>query len=796
MKLIVNPHKIEIIKDLVNEREIDITKCEFEFADEITAEYVKEAYFTFKGVSYKQLIINNECDIPNEVLAEKGQVEIGVVAYLIEDEEEIKRYNPSPAYFNTLVGSLKDKTENTEPITPTDKEQIEQAIANLEADKQDKLTAGDNITIENNVISAVDTIYDDTEIRSELNNKVDKVQGKGLSTNDYTNEEKTKLANLENYDDTEIKSDISNLQTNKADKSEIPDVSNFVTRSVNDLVNYYLKSETYTKTEVNNLIGSIEHLHFEIVEQLPSTGSSNIIYLVPRSESEESNVYDEYIYISNNWEKIGSTDIDLSGYVTTSDLNTALANYTTTTDLNTLLSGKQNTIDSSHKLSSDLVDDTNNTNKFVTSVEKTTWNGKVSQEELNQSQAVQDTKISYVENITDQLPKTSGIGAEVTLDTIEAEMSVGVKGNTEQDGTPTPSSPLNIKVATGNNTILISNSDNTESQTYTINLGNITLCGLGDYRDYFYKDEDKWYLYKTVDKKVYNGSTAEGWFKYSTNSFSSGKISSVRKSLCDYYEFKEGKTTATSLLDGEYCYASSTNNYAILIKNSNYDDVNSFKTWLSTHNITIYYVLETPTTTEITDTTLISQLNAIEEAMSYANQTNLSSTYESGNAPLFINAEAFSDIEKELDEKVDDVQVNGTSIVNGGVANIPIAEDSTTGNYGLVKLYSAYGLSKVTSGTYAGTMAISPAAVNGHIKPGTNMYKPIVPAYQDASAFYGLAKASGDTTQASSSNPVGTYTDTAKTKIQEMFGIVTLTQAEYDSIAVKSDATIYIIVED
>lgn len=55
-----------------------------------------------------------------------------------------------------------------------------------------------------------------------LENKVDKELGKGLSTNDYTTEEKNKLAGLNNYDDTEIKQDILNLETNKADKTEIP----------------------------------------------------------------------------------------------------------------------------------------------------------------------------------------------------------------------------------------------------------------------------------------------------------------------------------------------------------------------------------------------------------------------------------------------------------------------------------------------------------------------------------------------------------------------------------------------
>lgn len=55
------------------------------------------------------------------------------------------------------------------------------------------------------------------------------------------------------------------------------------------------------------------------------------------------------------------------------------------------LNGKQDTIDSSHKLSSDLVDDTNKTNKFVTSSEKTTWSGK-------QDQLVSGTNIKTINN--------------------------------------------------------------------------------------------------------------------------------------------------------------------------------------------------------------------------------------------------------------------------------------------------------------------------------------------------------------------------------------------------------------
>lgn len=73
--------------------------------------------------------------------------------------------------------------------------------------------------------SIVTSNYDDTEVRELIEGKVDKVEGKGLSTNDYTTAEKTKLANLENYNDTQIKQDIVDLNLNKADKTEIPDIS-------------------------------------------------------------------------------------------------------------------------------------------------------------------------------------------------------------------------------------------------------------------------------------------------------------------------------------------------------------------------------------------------------------------------------------------------------------------------------------------------------------------------------------------------------------------------------------------
>ena len=63
MKIIVNAHKCEIDKTPVNEKEINITKCEFEFAEEITNDFVKEAYFTLNGATTEVEKIKSRSEI-------------------------------------------------------------------------------------------------------------------------------------------------------------------------------------------------------------------------------------------------------------------------------------------------------------------------------------------------------------------------------------------------------------------------------------------------------------------------------------------------------------------------------------------------------------------------------------------------------------------------------------------------------------------------------------------------------------------------------------------------------------
>ena len=47
------------------------------------------------------------------------------------------------------------------------------------------------------------------------------------------------------------------LLSGKADSSDIPDVSSFITKTVNDLTYYYTKSETYTQSEIDNMVSNL-----------------------------------------------------------------------------------------------------------------------------------------------------------------------------------------------------------------------------------------------------------------------------------------------------------------------------------------------------------------------------------------------------------------------------------------------------------------------------------------------------------------------------------------------------------
>ena len=121
--------------------------------------------------------------------------------------------------------------EVIESTTISAKSYVDNEINTLDRKKQDVID--DLNEIRNKANTALQEHQDishlatKTSVSAELNEKVDKVSGKGLSTNDFTNNFKTKLEGLSNYDDSEVKNLITS-ETNRA-KSVEQDLTNAIT---------------------------------------------------------------------------------------------------------------------------------------------------------------------------------------------------------------------------------------------------------------------------------------------------------------------------------------------------------------------------------------------------------------------------------------------------------------------------------------------------------------------------------------------------------------------------------------
>lgn len=365
-----NPNGETIFVDEIVNNEIILTRFdEHEVAYPL---FTEAGEYTFEISLYKN----------NSKLTSASSFLIVEQEEVIVDGEIVETYTPM---FDNLLSDLSSALEQSSNIDIDAEQTSSGAIVKITNRNGEEKT----VTIEGGSGGTSD--YSDLTNKPKINN-VELVGNKSLNDlgiqpkgnyiidnnyvhtdNNYTIEEKNKLSSLSNYDNTEIR----NTLINKADKSEIPDVSNFITKTVNDLANYYLKSETYTKTEVNTLIGQISTLQFQVVSELPQTGDSKYFYLVPSSNPKTKNVKDEYIWTNNAWEQIGSTQVDLTGYATESWVNTQISNFLTENEINTLISTALNGYARTSDIPTNLSDLTgDSTHRVVTDTEKATWNAK------------------------------------------------------------------------------------------------------------------------------------------------------------------------------------------------------------------------------------------------------------------------------------------------------------------------------------------------------------------------------------------------------------------------------------
>ena len=139
--------------------------------------------------------------------------------------------------------------------------------------------------------------------------KVSKITGKGLSSNDFTNEDKAKLEDIE-----------FNAQRNRVNSVNglEGDVQITLTGLGFNESNFVKPNQIYSKEEINRLIDNVNTSRFkgvyQTLQEVPKPYDGNSMYLVGASEP-----YAIYALISDRLQKIGATNTDLSGYVLEAD---------------------------------------------------------------------------------------------------------------------------------------------------------------------------------------------------------------------------------------------------------------------------------------------------------------------------------------------------------------------------------------------------------------------------------------------------------------------------------------------
>ena len=285
---------------------------------------------------------------------------------------------------NQIVFTMSDGTEITSGVIPTVKgdkgdKGDKLTFSDLtDADKQSlkgkdgysptisitDITGGHKVTVTNengsssfNVMDGEAFTYDDFTAEQLENLKgsdgisptVTITEATGRHTVSFTDKDGVKsfvvkdgsALDVENY---YTKDEVDTALTAKANADAIPTVpvnvselnndENYIKNTVDNLVHYYNKADTYTKTEVNGLISSIQKLTSQIVDELPTEDiDTSVIYLI---KQDDTSAYMQYMYINGAFAELGSTQVDLSDYYKKSEVNAKLADKADKTELPTV----------------------------------------------------------------------------------------------------------------------------------------------------------------------------------------------------------------------------------------------------------------------------------------------------------------------------------------------------------------------------------------------------------------------------------------------------------------------------
>lgn len=168
----------------------------------------------------------------------------------------------------------------------------------------------------------------------------------------------------------------------------------------------------------------------------------------------------------------------------------------------------------------------------------------------------------------------------------------------------------------------------------------LELCGSDDNQDYLYKDNNKWYKLEKVHKVTLTGYENYSSNKEETNTIRfttpvfANQLPKTNNIGCYASNFKIANE---SLRDGMSIYSNDKKVY-IWIQKSIASTPQEFKNLIMSNPINIYYILATPIIKQITDSSLINQLDNLEKAKSYNEETNV--WQDNNDLPFIIEAQA------------------------------------------------------------------------------------------------------------------------------------------------------------
>ena len=182
-----------------------------------------------------------------------------------------------------------------------------------------------------------------------------------------------------------------------------------------------------------------------------------------------------------------------------------------------------------------------------------------------------------------------------------------------------------------------------QAQTYLISLGSIELCKIGTYQDYIWKDGSDWKIHKEFGKLVLTGSQDEEW-----TISNSGTVNFFYR----YRYINDAVQNRDYYICDRFSYANVSSNNTdegFMIININQMrfrwgtemTTDNLRTWLASNNVSVYYALATATDTQITDATLIAQLEALASSTTYSPQTNYSVLTPTPNLPAILTVDVF-----------------------------------------------------------------------------------------------------------------------------------------------------------